>query len=284
MGAMKRRSKPPRAARVRRQLTESIGQVVSRFQDSSNAFDDVAAEILAIDRRDLSCMTMLLFGGPASAHELAAALHARRSTIVATLERLQLAGYARAQPGDGGRIELSEHARTWIERIWSPLWTEGSRLLDTYPTGHLAAIATFVRQVCEVQELRTRQLRTWLAVPSSPARRAHLRGGLAPAALRRVQVFVEANLARSIRLHDLAARAGLSPYHFARAFKTSSSMTPRGFVEHRRIERAKRLLTESTQSLAEVAVETGFGTQSRLTSTFKRHTGFTPGAYRRGRA
>ena len=59
-------------------------------------------------------------------------------------------------------------------------------------------------------------------------------------------------------------------------------MTPRAYVEHRRIEQAKRLLEESKQSLADVAMEVGFATQSRLTATFKRKTGFTPGEYRRG--
>ena len=78
--------------------------------------------------------------------------------------------------------------------------------------------------------------RKWLQVPLSPARRTHLRGGLSPAALRRVQLFVEANLGRAIHLHDLAARAALSPFHFARAFKTSAGMTPRAYVEQRRIE------------------------------------------------
>jgi AraC family transcriptional regulator len=278
------RSKPRRPEPTRHRLTQSIGRAVSRFQDSSNAFDDVAAEILGVERRDLSCMTMLLFGGPASASEHAVALHEPRGAVLTTLERLQLAGYARVQAGDGKRVELSEQARRWIERIWSPLWKEGRRVLDAYSTRELEAIARFVPRVCEIQEIRTRRLRAWQGIPSSPARRAHLRGGLSPAALRRVQLFVEGNLARPIRLRDLAARAGLSAYHFARAFKTSAGMTPRAFVEQRRIERAKRLLTESTQSLADVAIETGFGTQSRLTSTLKRRTGFTPGEIRRGRS
>ncbi len=272
-----------RADPARRQLSQSIGMSVSRFQESSNAFDDLAAEILALDRRDLSCMTMLLFGGAASAEELAAVLHVRRGIATTTIERLQLAGYARLQPGEGARIELTEHARTWIERIWAPLRADGNRVLDTYPTRQLVVLAKFMQQVCDLHDGHTQQLRTWLDVPSS-ARRAHLRGGLSPAALRRVQLFVEANLARPIHLQDLAARAGLSPYHFARAFKTSAGMTPRAYVEHRRIEQAKRLLTESTQKLADVAVDVGFGTQSRLTSTFKRKTGFTPGEFRRGRA
>jgi AraC family transcriptional regulator len=97
-----------------------------------------------------------------------------------------------------------------------------------------------------------------------------------------VQLFVEANLERTIRLNDLAGRARLSVYHFARAFRVSAGKTPGAFVEQRRIERAKQLITQSDRSLAEVAVECGLGTQSRLTTTFKRRTGFTPAEFRRG--
>jgi AraC family transcriptional regulator len=267
----------------RADLTRAIGRTISRFQDSSNAFDDVAAEILALDRRDLACMTMLLFAGPATADQLATGLRLRRGIVTTTLERLQLAGYARFQPGDGRRIELTEHARNWITRIWAPLREEGNRVLDTYAIAQLVVIVQFLQQACAVLDGQTRRLRTWLEVPASAARRAHLRGGLSPAALRRVQLFVDGHLGKPLHLHDLAARAALSPFHFSRAFKLSVGMTPRAYVEQRRIEQAKRLLVESTQSLADVAIGTGFGTQSRLTSTFKRQTGFTPGQFRRGR-
>lgn len=261
-----------------------MGTEVVRFQDESTAFDDVAARILALDRGDLPCMTMLLFGGPASVDQLTAALHVRRSAVTATIDRLQLAGYARrCLEGDLSRIELTEHARQWIERIWAPLREDGGRLLGRYSTRDLALMRTFMVRAREVQERQVRRLRKWLELPSSPARRPHLRGGLSPAALRRVQVFVEANLERTIHLTDLAGRAELSLYHFARAFRTSAGMTPRAFVERRRIETAKRLIDESRQSLADIAVESGFGTQSRLTTTFKRRTGFTPAEYRRGR-
>src|ERR1044072_7475054 len=68
MGAMNSPSKLSRAAKpARASLSRAIGRAVSRFQDSSNAFDDVAAEILAIDRRDLAGMTMPLFRGAAAA-------------------------------------------------------------------------------------------------------------------------------------------------------------------------------------------------------------------------
>jgi AraC family transcriptional regulator len=277
-------SRPAAISRTndRRQLVRAIGRGVSRFQEASYAFDDVAAEILALNRSDLPCMTLLLFDGPSTADALAVALHLPRSVVTATLARMQLAGYARFQPGGGARIELTEHARGWIERIWADLRREGGRVLGEYPTRDLMLVSTFLRQASEIQESRTNKLRVWLARPSSPARRSHLRGGLSPAALRRVQSFVEANLARPVHLHDLAARAALSPYHFSRAFKTSAGTTPRAFVEDRRIERAKRLLRGTTQAVAAIAAETGFGTQSRLTTVFKHRTGFTPASYRRG--
>src|SRR5207249_1424475 len=58
----RRKGSPSRQA-----LVQLIGNQVVRFQEESAAFDDVAARILALDRPDLACMTMLLFGGPASA-------------------------------------------------------------------------------------------------------------------------------------------------------------------------------------------------------------------------
>src|SRR5262249_7101035 len=64
------------------------------------------------------------------------------------------------------------------------------------------------------------------AAPAAPA----TRGGLAPAALRRVREYVNGHLERNIELKDLAAAAGLSPFHFARVFKQSEGMTPHEYV------------------------------------------------------
>jgi len=141
-------------------------------------------------------------------------------------------------------------------------------------------MARVMRHLEPMQETHAARVAALLEVPAKPSNRR--RGGLSPAALRRVQLYVEANLARPIPAADLAERAGLSDFHFARAFKISMGTTPRAFVERLRIGRAQELLRGSSMPLAEVAAATGLGTQSRFTTTFRRATGITPATYRRG--
>ncbi|MEO5823250.1 MAG: helix-turn-helix transcriptional regulator, partial [Vicinamibacteraceae bacterium] len=227
------------------------------------------------------CMTRLLFAGPASIEELAAALDRPRRVILPSVDRLERAGYARRA---GARIDLTSHAREWIARIWSPLQIDGARLLASYQQRDLALMTRFLTRARAIQARQAQTLRGWLEQPGTLARSPHLRGGLSPAALRRVELFVEAGLDRPLPLAALAARAGLSIFHFARAFRVSTGLTPRAFVETRRIAKARQLIADTTQALAAIAVDTGFGSQSRLTTAFKRATGFTPAAYRRGGA
>lgn len=291
---MKRRSRqtasashaPPARSRSRSALIGALGAEIVRFQDASNAVDDAAAAVLALERADLPCISMLLFMGGAPAEQLAGALRLGPRAFRSMIERVELAGYARrVATREGDRFELTEHARRWVETLWGPLQAEGVRLLERESTRDLATLARFMETIRPVQEEHAARIRALLEVPAATASKPNrMRGGLSPAALRRVQLFVEANLERSVHLSDLAERAGLSEFHFARAFKTSMAVTPRAFVESRRIARARELLRASDHSLAQIAVETGFGTQSRFTTTFRRATGFTPATYRRGRA
>jgi AraC family transcriptional regulator len=106
-------------------------------------------------------------------------------------------------------------------------------------------------------------------------------GGLPPGRLRRVCDFVWEHLEERIRLSDLAAQVGLSPYHFLRAFKAATGQTPHAYVLGSRIAEAKRLLTQTDDSLAEIAAAVGFSSQSHLATQFRRATGVTPGTFRR---
>jgi AraC family transcriptional regulator len=113
-----------------------------------------------------------------------------------------------------------------------------------------------------------------------PARN-HRRLGLSAHQLSMVTDFISDNLARSIRLSELASLAELSPSQFGRAFKTSTGITPHLWHLDARIESAKRLLADRRNSLAEIALDTGFSEQSHFTRAFRATTGVSPGAWRR---
>jgi len=94
--------------------------------------------------------------------------------------------------------------------------------------------------------------------------------------------FVEENLGSNIGLVELAAIGGYSANHFARLFKRAFGRSPHQYVVERRIERAKAILRDPRRSLAEVALECGFGSQAHFNTAFKAKAGVTPGTYRKG--
>jgi AraC family transcriptional regulator len=106
------------------------------------------------------------------------------------------------------------------------------------------------------------------------------KGALDARRLRAVLDYVEANLERNLTLQELAAEAGLSAYHFARAFKLAIGHAPHAYLNERRVSRAKLLLADRGQALAEVALACGYSSQPHFTRAFKDATGLTPGAYR----
>jgi len=92
--------------------------------------------------------------------------------------------------------------------------------------------------------------------------------------------YVNGNLAEEISLDDMAERSGMSAYHFARRFKAAMGRSPYRYVLERRIDLARSLLLESDHPLGEIALATGFSSQSHFTTTFRRMTGRTPGQFR----
>src|SRR5215831_13938417 len=106
------------------------------------------------------------------------------------------------------------------------------------------------------------------------------RGGLPPGAMRRVREYVETQLSENIDLATLAGIAGLSLYHFARAFKQSAGVTPHHYLVERRVSRAQEMMARTELSLAEIALATGFSDQSHFARHFRQTLGMTPGQFR----
>jgi AraC-like DNA-binding protein len=102
------------------------------------------------------------------------------------------------------------------------------------------------------------------------------RGGLPPVATQRTCEYIESHLDQKIELEALAAMAGLSTHHFARAFHQSVGMPPHSYLLSRRLERAEAMLRETDLPLSEIAVATGFSDQSHLARHYRRRTGMSP--------
>jgi AraC-like DNA-binding protein/PAS domain-containing protein len=107
------------------------------------------------------------------------------------------------------------------------------------------------------------------------------RGGLSTGALRRVCEFVESHLEGGINLETLAAEARLSVYHFARAFKLSTGVSPLRYVLEQRVKRARQLLMQTDLPLSAIACAVGFFDQGHFSRQFRSLVGTTPSSFRR---
>lgn len=106
-------------------------------------------------------------------------------------------------------------------------------------------------------------------------------GGLSPNAWRRVNDFIQAHLTESLPLERLAMVAGLSPSHFARAFKHTTGQSPHQYVISSRLTYARHLIIKTEAPLSEVAKIAGFSSNSHMTAMMKRVWGTMPKEYRR---
>jgi AraC-like DNA-binding protein len=114
--------------------------------------------------------------------------------------------------------------------------------------------------------------------------KAAIRGGLAAWQQRVVTSYIDEHLAEPVPLAKLADLAGLSTYHFCRAFKQSFGVPPHRYHTSQRIECAKALLAKPSFSVTDIGLTVGFSETSSFTAAFRKATGLTPTAYHRSLA
>jgi AraC family transcriptional regulator len=101
-------------------------------------------------------------------------------------------------------------------------------------------------------------------------------GVLHPSVLRQVLEFIEENLHRDVRLHELATVSRLGISRFKSLFRATVGVSAYQYLIRRRVERAAGLLRNGSMSISRVALESGFCHQSHLALQMKRHLGVTP--------
>ena len=112
-----------------------------------------------------------------------------------------------------------------------------------------------------------------------PLRVSHRSGTLDSRRLQRVIAYIHANLTNEITVEELAAAAALSRFHFSRIFKATTGQSPSRFIGQLRLDLAKSLLVEG-RSIAGIAYDCGFSSESNFARSFRRVTGLTPAQHR----
>lgn len=100
--------------------------------------------------------------------------------------------------------------------------------------------------------------------------------------LARAKERIDAQPEVPVTLAELAAEAGLSPFHFLRAFKAATQLPPHAYRLQRQLQMARRLIM-SGHSVLSAAYLAGFADQSHLTRHFAATYGLTPGSLSRSR-
>ena len=93
--------------------------------------------------------------------------------------------------------------------------------------------------------------------------------------------YFNEHYAEDCSLRTVAAALHVSPNYLHTVFLREVGVTPFAYVTDKRVRRAKRLIAAGEKSMLEIALETGFCSQSHFNKVFREATGFTPAAYRR---
>ncbi len=96
-----------------------------------------------------------------------------------------------------------------------------------------------------------------------------------------VEAVMRAHLDRALGVADFAALSHCSAGHLNRLFQEQRGQTPAARFRELRLERAEKLLTNSCQSIAEVAGACGFNGTSQFVRAFRNTRGVSPGAFRK---
>jgi len=108
-----------------------------------------------------------------------------------------------------------------------------------------------------------------------------VKGGIPSADLLRIRRYIDQHLDEPISVEELANMAGLSRFHFARAFKTSTGEAPYRYIQEQRLRRAHDLLRGTNLPIGDIAAAVGYDDQGHFAKVFRRSYGTSPRLRRR---
>jgi len=144
--------------------------------------------------------------------------------------------------------------------------------------GSAALDALFRQQLTDLMATRLLAAHTGSPITIQPTM-----GGLAPKVLLRAIERLRSDSDADVSLAALASEAGLSRFHFCRAFKESTGLSPHAWLRQHRLEQAMNMLRDTDDSVVSVAAALGYASQTAFAAAFRKLTGETPSDWRRRR-
>lgn len=163
-----------------------------------------------------------------------------------------------------------------VLRTDDPLVTAAMDAIATEAAEIVLGGAMYVDSVA--RQLIIHLLRKYATVSLLPVER---KGCLTMAQRRTIIEFIDANLHEALDITAMASELNLSACTFARHFKKSLGVAPYAYVMRYRLDRAQRMLAETSTPIKEIAAICGFSDQAHLSRLFARCHGTTPAAFRR---
>lgn len=96
-----------------------------------------------------------------------------------------------------------------------------------------------------------------------------------------IEQYLNEHFKEDISLQTLSDLTYLNKYYLVHAFKNYKGISPISYLIQLRVEESKHLLETTNNSVAKIATQTGFSSQSYFTQTFRKVTGLTPSEYRK---
>lgn len=93
--------------------------------------------------------------------------------------------------------------------------------------------------------------------------------------------IIDKNLTSNLSPKHLAKKLDISESYLHRLFKESTGTTIINYVNKKRTELARILLSETNDSVIEIAINVGFNTRQNFGQIFRKFTGMTPSEYRK---
>lgn len=95
------------------------------------------------------------------------------------------------------------------------------------------------------------------------------------------QAWLDSHASVGFPVREMVSRSGLSERGFSRRFRAATGYSPLDYVQHLRVEQAKRRLERSIEPVEQVAWAVGYEDPSAFRRLFGRIAGISPGQYRR---